>query len=104
MPFVYKGLQVKDLKQTRTEIKAALDREKSAELLSFIGYEVRRDFKFKLRADEKTPSASIAPDGSIKDFGSGWYGDIVALLHEHHGQTLKDATVYIASCLGIRYE
>ena len=93
-----------DLKQLRAEIKSALDREKTAELLSFIGYEVRRDFKFKLREDEKTPSASIDKNGNIKDFGSGWYGDIIALLHEHHGQTLKDASIYIASCLGVRYE
>ncbi|WP_415405881.1 hypothetical protein ACLHDG_08940 [Sulfurovum sp. CS9] len=93
-----------DLKQLRAEIKSALDREKTAELLSFIGYEIRRDFKFKLREDERTPSASIDSNGNIKDFGSGWYGDIIALLHEHQGQTLKDATIYIASCLGIRYE
>ena len=93
-----------DLKQLRSQIKESLDREKVADILSFIGYTIQRDYKFKLREDEKTPSASIAPDGSIKDFGSGWYGDIVALLHEHHGQTLKDATLYIASCLGVRYE
>jgi len=93
-----------DLKQLRAEIKSATDREKTAELLTFIGYEVRRDFKFKLREDEKTPSASINKDGNIKDFGSGWYGDIIALLHEHHGQTLKDASIYIADCLGVNYE
>lgn len=99
-----KGLKLVDLKQLRSQIKESLDREKVADILSFIGYTIQRDYKFKLREDEKTPSASIAPDGSIKDFGSGWYGDIVALLHEHHGQTLKDATLYIASCLGVRYE
>lgn len=93
-----------DLKQVRAEIKSATDRNKTAELLSFIGYEVTRDFKFRLREDENTPSASINRDGNIKDFGSGWYGDIVALLHEHHGQTLKDATIYIADCLEVKYE
>ena len=92
-----------DLKQLRAELKQSLDREKVTDILSFIGYEVRRDFKFAIR-DEKTPSASINNDGYIKDFGSGWGGDIIALLHEHHGQTLKDATLYIASCLGVRYE
>ena len=93
-----------DLKQLRAEIKSVSDREKTAELLSFIGYEIRRDFKFKIREEERTPSASIDRNGNIKDFGSGWYGDVVALLHEHHGQTLKDATIYIASCLGLKYE
>ncbi len=92
-----------DLKQLRAQLKQSLDREKVADILSFIGYEVRRDFKFAIR-DEKTPSASINNDGYIKDFGSGWGGDIIALLHEHHGQTLKDATLYVASCLGVRYE
>ena len=93
-----------DLKQLRAEIKSATDRDKTVQLLSFIGYEIRRDFKFKIREDEKTPSASIDRDGNIKDFGSGWYGDVVALLHEHHGQSLKDATIYVASCLGVRHE
>ncbi len=93
-----------ELKILRQMIKDSMDREKAADVLSFIGYEVRRDFKFKLREDEKTPSASIDRNGNIKDFGSGWYGDIIALLHEHHGQSLKDATIYIASCLGVRYE
>ena len=91
------------LKVLRLELKQSLNREKVADILSFIGYEVRRDFKFAIR-DEKTPSASINNDGYIKDFGSGWGGDIIALLHEHHGQTLKDATLYVASCLGVRYE
>ena len=93
-----------DLKVLRLELKQSLNKEKVADILSFIGYDVRRDFKFKLRADEKTPSASIDRNGNIKDFGSGWYGDVIALLHEHHGQTLKDATLYVASCLGVRYE
>ena len=93
-----------DLKQLRTDIKSVLDRENTANILSFIGYEVRRDFKFKLREGEKTPSASIRKDGLIKDFGSGWSGDIVALMHEHRGMNLKDATEYVASCLGLRYE
>ncbi len=93
-----------DLKILRAQIKEALDsREKAAEILSFIGYSVDRNFKFKLR-DESTPSASINRDGNIKDFGDGWYGDVVAVLHEHHGKTLKDATLYIADCLGVRYE
>ncbi len=93
-----------DLKQLRAEIKSAMDREKAASLLSFIGYSIGRDYKFKLRESEKTPSAAIDRSGNIKDFGSGWYGDIIALLHEHHGQTLKDATLYVADCLGVRYE
>lgn len=93
-----------DLKQLRTQIKGALDKEKAADILSFIGYDVTRDYKFRLREDERTPSASIRNDGYIRDFGSDWGGDVIALLHEHHGQTLPNATKYVADCLGVRYE
>ncbi len=93
-----------DLKQLRQQIKDASDRETVTDLLTFIGYEVTRDFKFKLRPDEKTASGAIRADGYLKDFGSGWGGDVVSLLHEHHGQSLKGATEYVASCLGIRCE
>jgi len=93
-----------DLKQLRQQIKDRSDRETVTDLLTFVGYEVQRDYKFKLRPDEKTASASIRADGLLKDFGSGWSGDVVALLHEHHDQSLKDATQYVASCLGLQYE
>ena len=93
-----------DLKQLRQQIKYSLDRETTESLLSFIGYEVQRDHKFKLREDERTASASVDRKGNITDFGSGWSGDPVALLHEHHGQTLKDASHYVARALGISYE
>ena len=93
-----------DLKQLRQQIKDRSDRETVTDLLAFLGYQVQRDFKFKLRPDEKTASASIRSDGYLKDFGSGWSGDVVALLHEHHNQNLKDATQYVASCLGLQYE
>jgi hypothetical protein len=93
-----------DLKQLRQQIKDRLDQETTESLLSFIGYEIQRDHKFKLRPEEKTASASISRTGQITDFGSGWSGDPVALLHEHHGQSLKDATHYAATALGISYE
>jgi len=92
-----------NLKTLRQQIKDRLDRETTESLLSFIGYEIQRDRKFKLREEEKTASASVDRKGNITDFGSGWSGDPVALLHEKHGQSLKDATHYIANCLGINY-
>ena len=39
-----------------------------------------------------------------EDFGDGWGGDIVSLLHEFHGLKLSDATYYIADCMRISYE
>lgn len=69
-------------------------------MLSFIGYEIDRNFKFKLR-DEKTPSACISKTGSITDFGSGWSGDIVSLLYEYKGISLGEATLYVAKLMDI---
>lgn len=92
-----------DLKQLRAQLKQELNQEKVIDLLSFIGYEINRNYKFKLRTGEDTPSASISKDGYIKDFGSGWGGDVISLLHEHHGQTLKSATCWVADCIGVKY-
>ncbi len=93
-----------DLKQLRQQIKDSLDRDTTESLLSFVGYEISRDHKFKLRPEERTASASVDKDGSITDFGSGWSGDPVALLHEVHGLRLPAATKYVADCMGIIYE
>ena len=92
-----------DLKELRHQIKLSLDREKVRAMLEVLGYEVDRDYKFAIR-EENTPSASIRQDGYIKDFGSGWGGDIVALIHEYHGTPLKEATLWVAQCLGIRID
>ncbi len=93
-----------DLKQLRQQIKDRLDRETTESLLSYLSYEIQRDHKFKLREEERTASASVDRNGRITDFGSGWFGDPVALLHEKHGQSLKDATHYVATALGLSYE
>ncbi len=91
-------------KLLRLGLKAQLDQKTTARLLAFLGYEVTNTFKFKIR-EERTPSASIAKDGSIKDFGSGeHFSDLIALLHEKHGLTLKEATIWTALCLGVTYE
>lgn len=88
-------------KQLRSQIKESLDRDKVRAMLEALGYRVNRNYMFRLRPDDSTPSASIRRDGYIKDFGSGWGGDIVALLHEQRGVPLVDATKWVAECLGI---
>ena len=100
----FRSYRMIDLKELRQQIKAEANQERTTDLLTFIGYEVNRAYKFKLRADENSASASIRSDGLITDFGSGWSGDIVALLHEHQGKTLKEASIWTADCLGLRYE
>ena len=90
------------LKEMRRQIKENLDRDKVRTMLEAFGYSVNRNYMFRLRPDDNTPSASIRRDGYIKDFGSGWGGDIVALIHEYHGTPLKEATLWVAESLGIR--
>lgn len=90
-------------KKLRQELKANYTQINVAEILSFIGYEVNRDFKFKLR-DEKTPSSSISRNGIIRDFGSGYSGDIVSLLHEYKNISLGEAITYVAQLLNIDIE
>ena len=95
---------MENLKQLRAKLKAQLDRDNVEQILSFIGYQITRDHKFKIRDEEKTPSASIRHDGYIKDFGGdGFGGDIVSFLHEIHGETLSDALYFSCDCLGIKY-
>ncbi len=82
-------------------IKDSTDREQTAHILTGLGYEVGRDWKFSLREDERTPSTSIRKDGLITDFGDDWSGDIVALLYEKRGLSLKDATLYVCEQMGV---
>jgi len=89
-----------DLKQLRQQIKDSIDQKKTEKILSSLGYRISRDHKFKLR-EENTASASIRGDGRITDFGDGWGGDIVALLHEKRGMSLPDATLFTSQQLGI---
>jgi hypothetical protein len=90
-----------DLKILRLQIKNSINREQTADILSLSGYEVGRDWKFTLREDERTPSASIRQDGYITDFGGDFSGDIVALLHEKRGSSLREATLYVCEQLNI---
>lgn len=77
-----------------------LTKEQTAEILNALGYQIDRSYKFKIR-DEHTPSASINPkDGKIKDFGSGWYGDIVDFLVEFHNFNKRDAFIKVDDLLG----
>jgi len=56
-----------------------LHKDDTRAILEYLGFEVDRAYKFKMRASEHTASASINPkNGMIKDFGSGWSGDIVS--------------------------
>ena len=81
-------------------LKQQLDHETVIALLGFMEYEFDRKGMFKLRPEERTASASVDRGGRITDFGSGWRGDIFALLQEYHGLTFPAALEYVSECLG----
>ena len=82
-------------------IRASLHGSSVAGILQHMGYTVYRGNKFKLRSDERTPSASVRADGYIKDFGGDFGGDLIALLQEYHDMSFKEAVGYVAICLGV---
>jgi hypothetical protein len=82
-------------------VKAMLDRETVLALISHLGYSVNRNGMFKLRPEERTSSSSVDRNGKIKDFGSGWRGDIFDLLQDYYGLSFQEAFEYVATCLGV---
>jgi len=79
-------------------VKARLNNKTVAEILSFIGYPITKDFKFA-----NNPSMSIAKDGYIKDFGNSSFngGDLFDYLQHEKNITLPEAVRYVADCLGV---
>ncbi|PAF52921.1 hypothetical protein BKH42_08735 [Helicobacter sp. 13S00482-2] len=67
------------------------DRECVAQALDSLGYQIDRTWKFRLRDDERTPSAFINKDGYIHDYGSGFHGDLAEVLKEYHHFSLAEA-------------
>lgn len=74
-------------------------RENMAGALMSLGYEVSRQWQFKLR-DEQTPSAKINMDGSVHDFGSGFHGDLIDILQEYRNMDFKSAKQEAEKLLG----
>ena len=78
------------------EIKALLNRDIVKNILIEIGYIVNKYYKFKIRP-ERTPSASIAPNGYIKDFGGDFNGDIFNFLVSNCNFNAKEALKYVVN-------
>ena len=74
-------------------------RENMASALISLGYEVSRQWQFKLR-DERTPSTKINMDGSVHDFGSGFHGDLIDILQEYQNMDFKSAKEEAERLLG----
>ena len=78
-------------------IKSSLTRETVAEIVNSLGFEVDRNFKFKYRQDERTPSASInnATNPLIKDFGSDISGDIFYFVQKVNNLNFLESVDYV---------
>lgn len=77
------------------KIKPLLNAERVRDILTSLGYEVDRNFKFKYRQEERTPSASIRSDGLIKDFGSDLSTDAIGFVQEIKNIGFKEAVDYV---------
>ena len=86
---------------TINEIKGRLDIYTVLNILESLGYRINSHRMFKLRPEERTPSASVSPQGYIKDFGGDFGGDVIDLLQEIHGMNLKEALSYVGSFVGV---
>lgn len=83
------------------QIKSRLNREIVADIVQSKGFDVDRNFKFKYRTDERTPSASIRHDGLIKDFGSDLSTDAIGFIQEVDKVDFKTAVNYVANFVGV---
>jgi len=88
----YRGLSMQAIKEQLTF-------EIVVDILTSIGYEVRKN-KFKLR-EERTSSATISYKSLvITDYGSGWYGDVISVLKEYHSMSMVEAMKYVCGYIG----
>lgn len=87
---------------TIAEIKQQLNRDIVIAILNSQGFNIPPKGNFRLRDDDKNPSASIDKNGLlIKDFGSGFSGDVIDVLQTYRGMSFKEAKEYVKGFLGI---
>lgn len=87
---------------TIADIKSQLDRNTVITILNSQGFNIPFKGNFRLRADDKNPSASIAKNGLIKDFSGSFTGDIFDFLQTFCGMDFKEAKEYVKGFLGIK--
>ncbi len=86
-------------------VKDRIDKEASISVLDTLGYNINRSGAFKLRGEEKTPSANVNPkNGNIKDFGNDESYDLIDILTKFHDMDFKSAVLYLCDYFGISYE
>lgn len=88
---------------TIAEIKSQLDRNTVITILNSQGFNIPFKGNFRLRADDKNPSASISKNGLlITDFNGSFAGDIFDCLQTYRGMDFKQAVEYVKGFLGIK--
>ncbi|WP_456488904.1 CHC2 zinc finger domain-containing protein [Caminibacter pacificus] len=88
-----------DLRERARKLKELyLNGVEVVKLMQFLGYEFDRRGFTSIRA-ERTPSVRVRKDGLIKDFGSGWSGDIFDLLTQYHQMSFKEAVEYVEKAI-----
>lgn len=90
-----------DLDLPLEDIKNRLNAEVVAEIVNSCGFDVDRNFKFKYRESERTPSASIRHDGLIKDFGSDLTTDAIGFVQETKKLPFREAVSYVGNFVGV---
>ena len=80
-------------------LRSILDRDKVSGILESVGYELNRQYKFRMR-EERTPSAVVNVDGTVHDFGSAFHGDVFKVLQET-GMSFPEAKRFVMDQLGI---
>ncbi|MCZ6156861.1 hypothetical protein O6B72_08580 [Campylobacter ureolyticus] len=84
------------------DIKQLLDRNTVITILNNQGFNIPPKGNFRLRADDKNPSASISKNGLlITDFNGSFSGDIFDCLQTYRGMDFKQAVEYVKGFLGI---
>lgn len=84
------------------DIKQLLDRNTVISILNSQGFNIPFKGNFRLRADDKNPSASISKNGlTIKDFGSDFSGDVFDCLQTYRGMDFEQAVECVKGFLGM---
>lgn len=87
---------------TIADIKQLLNRDMVITILNSQGFNIPFKGNFRLRADDKNPSASISKNGlTIKDFGSDFSGDVFDCLQTYRGMDFEQAVEYVKGFLGM---
>jgi len=92
--------QIEDLAQA---VRSYYSQDNVKDIVRTLGYEITGSGHFRIRQEEKNPSASVSKTGLINDFGGEGY-DVIKLLTDVHRMTFVDALKWLAVQWNIQYD